>query len=222
MNREQLISILTKLAVPREDYFISGFEKALPRENQLCLVRTKNNPYRTSLWQTFYIERGQMVSINLFQAEEAAVGMLASDVIGSIPGEHFCPVNTCLTLFFYVFAKLWMSIEKLDFRFDESDIRSPSSLLGKCGRLTMKIDCSEEKLDVNLSADQDNRYRAILQTTIETPALASNPLGAVKFGSSQLDRNGMKWHMFRETFLPAFRTIVTKYIPRDRFVTRDV
>lgn len=212
LDRNRLVEVLTRLGVPREDYHIVGTDTAPPGENKLCLVQTKNNPYRTSLWKTFYIERGEQTCIGYFRAESAAVGMLASDVIGSIPGEHFCPVYICLTVFFYVFAKSWMSIESLGFNFDGSDIHSPAKVFGMCGLLRLEVECSEARLDIRLSMKREDGFAGLLRTTIDKPA--STP-------DAKENVEGEKWHFFRETFLPAYRHVVTKYVQRDRFVTQD-
>lgn len=212
MDRNRLVALLTRLGVPREDYHIVGTDTAPSGENKLCLVQTKNNPYRTSLWKTFYIERGKQSSIGYFRAESAAVGMLASDVIGSIPGEHFCPVNTCLIVFFHMFAKSWMSIESLGFNFDGSDIHSPAKVFGMCGLLRLEVECSEARLDIRLSMKREDGFAGLLRTTIDKPA--STP-------DAKENVEGEKWHFFRETFLPAYRHVVTKYVQRDRFVTQD-
>lgn len=212
LDRNRLVALLTRLGVPRENYHIADLDTSPPSEDQLCLVRTKNNPYRTSLWKTFYIERGEQVSIGYFRAESAAVGMLASDIIGSISGEHFCPVNICLTVFFYVFAKSWMSIESLGFNFDGSDIRGPAKVFGTCGLLRLEIESSEDRLDIRLSMKREDGFAGLLRTTIDKP---------VSTRDAKEDINGEKWHFFRETFLPAYRHVVTKYVQRDRFAARD-
>ena len=212
MDRNRLVALLTRLGVPREDYHIVGTDTAPPGENKLCLVRTKNNPYRTSLWKTFYIERGEQTCISYFRAESAAVGMLAKDVIGSFGDEYFCPVNTCLIVFFYVFAKSWMSIESLGFDFDGSDIRGPAKVFGTCGLLRLEIDCSVACLDIRLSMKREDGFAGLLRTTIDKP---------VSPGDAKRDFNGEKWHFFRETVRPAYRHVITKYVQRDRFVTPD-
>ena len=210
MDRNRLIALLTRLGVPRENYHIVDIDTAPPGEDQLCLVRTKNNPYRTSLWKTFYIERGEQTCIGYFRAESAAVGMLAKHIIGNI--EYFCPVNTCLIVFFHVFAKSWMSIESLGFNFDGSDIRGPAVVFGTCGHLRLEIECSDARLDIRLLMKREAGFAGLLRTMIDKP---------VSTREAKDDFDGEKWHFFRETFLPAYRHVVTKYVQRDRFVTQD-
>lgn len=212
LDRNRLVALLTRLDIPRENYHIVDIDTAPPGEDQLCLVRTKNNPYRTSLWKTFYIERGKQVCISYFRAESAAVGMLAKNVIGSFSEEYFCPVNTCLIVFFHVFAKSWMSIESLGFDFDGSEIRGPVKVFGTCGLLRLEIECSEARLDIRLSMKREDGFAGLLRTTIDKSA-------STRDAKEEVD--GEKWHFFRETFLPAYRHVVTKYVQRDRFATQD-
>ncbi len=80
------------------------------------------------------------------------------------------------------------------------------------GLLRLEIECSEARLDIRLSMKREDGFAGLLRTTIDKP---------VSTRDAKEEVDGEKWHFFRETFLPAYRHVVTKYVQRDRFAARD-
>ena len=212
MDCKQLVETLTRLGLQRDEYFISGVCIGQPSEDRLCLVRTKNNPYRTAVWKFFYVERGEQVAVCYFRTEAAAVGWFAREMLSNYTPFASSPVDIALNVFFHVFLKSWMSIDSLDFKFDESDTRGPAEVSGTCGPFRLDVDCAEKRLDIRLAMKGEGRFDGVLRTSIDKTSPSRNP---------EEESDDDKYFFFRESFLPAYRQIVAKSVPRDRFVTQD-
>ncbi len=105
-----------------------------------------------------------------------------------------------------------MSIDSLDFKFDESDTRGPAEVSGTCGPFHLDVNCTEKHLDIRLAMKGEGGFDGVLRTSIDKTSPSRNP---------EEESDDDKYFFFRESFLPAYRQIVAKSVPRDRFVTQD-
>lgn len=198
MTQTTLVQTLTDLSIPRDSYYIQDFERLPPGEDRLGLGRSKHNPFRTSLWETYYIERGEKVSIHYFRNEEVAVGMMAWLVIENLSGEERCPISTGLHMFFSAFKNRWMAIDRLDFQFNSHNIFSPATVSGSCGRFQLIVESSQEQVSFNLSTEREH-----------------SPKGRLVVSAS-----GKEWDDCADDWLPMCQAMIANYIPKDRFLTK--